>query len=397
MALRTDNATGTEIRPFTIDIPQADIDDLKGRLARTRYANELPAESFAGKLEGVPAPPGWEYGVPVGYVRERIDRWRDGFDWREHEARLNAYPQFITTIDGQQIHFVHVRSPESNATPLILTHGWPNLFIEYLGLVGELTDPAAHGGDPTDAFHVVIPSIPGFGFSGPTREPGWNAARTAAAWAALMSRLGYERYGAHGNDAGAIVSPILGELDGEHVIGVHVNQIFSFPKGEPGEFEGLTEAEMGYLQFGQAFIEHAIHDRSMSNQPQTLAHGLADSPAGQLAWMGQLLGDVVPVDDLLTIASLFWFTNTSASAARFYFENRAWFATHAGERQGAVTSVPIGLASFALDFKAIRKFADRDHANIVHWNDYDRGGHWAAHDAPDLLLADIREFFRRVR
>ncbi len=389
-------AVQTEVRPFTIEIPQADIDNLKSRLARTRYADELAPEEFAGKIEGIPVPPGWEYGVPVGYVRERVERWRDAFDWREHEARLNDYPQFITTIDGMDIHFVHVRSPEPNATPLILTHGWPNMFTEYLGLVGPLTDPRAHGGDPADAFHVVIPSIPGFGFSGPTREAGWNAARTAAAWAELMHRLGYERYGAHGNDGGAIIGPILGELDRHHVIGVHVNQIFSFPRGEPGEFEGLTEEEVGYLQFGQAFIEHAIHDRAMSNQPQTLAHALADSPAGELAWIGQLLGDAVPEDDLLVIASLFWFTNTSASAARFYFENRAWFAAHQGERQGEVTTVPIGLASFAYDFKPIRKFAERDHSNIVHWNDYDRGGHWAAHDAPDLLLGDIREFFRKV-
>jgi len=386
----------TQIRPFTIEIPQRDIDDLGNRLVRTRYADELPADEFAGKIDGIPVPPGWEYGVPVGYVRERVERWRDAFDWRAHEARLNDYPQFVTTIDGQDIHFVHVRSPESNATPLILTHGWPNMFTEYLGLVGPLTDPRAHGGDPSDAFHAVIPSIPGFGFSGPTRERGWNAARTAAAWAELMRRLGYERYGAHGNDAGAIVGPILGELDRDHVIGVHVNQIFSFPRGEPGEFEGLTEEEVGYLQFGQAFIEHAIHDRSMANQPQTLAHALADSPAGQLAWMGQLLGDAVPEDDLLVIASLFWFTNTSASAARFYFENRAWFAAHEGERQGEVTTVPMGLASFAYDFRPIRKFAERDHSNIVHWNDYDRGGHWAAHDAPDLLLGDIRAFFRKV-
>jgi pimeloyl-ACP methyl ester carboxylesterase len=391
----TDDQAATEIRPFKIQIPQADVDDLRARLARTRWAEELPAASFAGKLEGIPAPPGWEYGVPLDYVRERVERWRGDFDWREQEVRLNGFPQFTTDIDGQVIHFVHVRSAEPNATPLVLTHGWPNMFTEYLGLVGPLTDPGAHGGEADDAFHVVIPSIPGFGFSGPTREPGWNAARTASTWAELMRRLGYARYGAHGNDAGAIVSPILGELDREHVVGVHVNQIFSFPKGEPGEFEDLTQEELGSLRFGQAFIEHAIHDRSMANQPQTLAHALADSPAGGLAWIGQLLADVMPTDELLTIASLFWFTNTSASAARFYFENRAWFATHAGGREGNVTSVPIGLASFAFDFRPIRRFAERDHGNIVHWNTYDRGGHWAAHDAGDLLVRDIREFFRR--
>ena len=386
-----------QIRPFRIEIPQSDIEDLQHRLARTRYADELPPEEVATKVQGVPAPPGWEYGVPVGYVRERVERWRDAFDWRDREARLNEYPQFITQIDGQDIHFVHVRSSEPEATPLLLTHGWPNMFTEYLGLVGPLANPRANGGDPADAFHVVIPSIPGFGFSGPTRVRGWSAYRTAGAWAELMRRLGYDRYGTHGNDAGAIIGPILGELDRSHVMGVHVNQIFSFPTGEPAEFEGLTQEELGYLEFGRAFIEHAIHDRAQANQPQTLAHALADSPSGQLAWIGQLLGDAVPVDELLTIASLFWFTNTAASSARFYFENRAWFAAHQGERQGEVSTVPIGLASFAFDFRPIRKFAERDHSNIVHWSEFDHGGHWAAHDAPDTLIDDIRQFFRKVR
>jgi pimeloyl-ACP methyl ester carboxylesterase len=384
----------TEIKPFRIEIPQADVDDLKARLARTRWADELPAEEFAGRLEGIPAPPGWEYGVPLSYVKSLVERWRDEFDWRGHEARLNEIPQFSTEIDGQNIHFAHVRSPEPDATPLILTHGWPNTFVEYAGMIGALTDPRAHGGDPADAFHVVIPSIPGFAFSGPTRERGWNAARTAKAWAELMSRLGYDRYGVHGNDAGAIVSPILGELDREHVTGVHVNQIFSFPKGEPGEFEGLTPEEIGSLRFGQAFVEHAVHDRSQANQPQTLAHALSDSPSGQLAWIGQLFGDALTPDDILVNASIYWFTNTSASSARFYFENRDWFAAHAGEQVAARTSVPIGLASFAFDFRPVRRFAERDHGNIVHWNEYDRGGHWAAHDATDLLLGDIRAFFR---
>ena len=389
-------AVETAIRPFRIDIAEADVNDLRTRLARTRYADELPPDEVAGKVEGSPAPPGWEYGVPVRYVRELVERWNEGFEWREQEARLNAYPQFMTEIDGQDIHFVHVRSAQPGATPLILTHGWPNMFTEYLGLVGPLTDPAAHGGDPADAFDVVIPSIPGFGFSGPTRVAGWNAAHTASAWAELMRRLGYERYGAHGNDAGAIVSPILGEIDRDHVIGVHVNQLFSFPKGEPGEFDGLTPDEFASLQFGQAFIEHAVHDRTQANQPQTLAHALADSPAGQLAWIGQLLGDVMPPDELLTIASLFWFTNTSGSSGRFYFENRAWFAAHEGGREGAVTTVPIGLASFAYDFRPVRRFAERDNSNIVHWKNYDRGGHWAAHDATDLLIGDIREFFKQL-
>jgi hypothetical protein len=202
-----------------------------------------------------------------------------------------------------------------------------------------------------------------------------------------MRRLGYDRYGAHGNDAGAIVSPILGELDREHVIGVHVTQIFSFPRGDDGEFDGLTGEDVAKLRFGQAFAEHAIHDRTQQAQPQTLAHALADSPAGQLAWSGQLFGTALSADDILTNAALYWFTNTAASAARFYYEN------HRGPQPDAPTSVPMGLAAFAHDFQAVRRFADRDHRAIVSWNTYDRGGHWATHDAPDLLVDDLRQFF----
>ena len=209
---------------------------------------------------GGPVQPGWQYGVPGSYLQELVERWRSEFDWRAVEAKLNALPHFTTTIDGQSIHFVHVRSPEPDATPLILTHGWPNTFVEYVDLIGPLTDPRAHGGDPATAFHVVIPTIPGFGFSGPTHERGWDAARVAYAWAELMRRLGYERYGAHGNDAGAIISPILGGIDAEHVVGVHVNQIFSFPSGDPAEFEGLSEADLESFSFAQSFMERAIHD-----------------------------------------------------------------------------------------------------------------------------------------
>src|SRR5215211_5359921 len=284
------DSTDAEIRPFRIDISQADLDDLHDRLARTRWANELPPEERGGGVQTGPVPPGWEYGVPLDYVKTLVEYWQTRYDWREWEARLNSYPQFTTTIDGQNIYFLHVRSPEPDATPLILTHGWPNTVVEYLGLVDPLTDPHAHGGDSADAFDVVIPSIPGFGFSGPTTEAGWNAYRTAKAWAALMRRLGYDRYGAHGNDAGAIVAPLQGRLDPDNVIGVHVNQIFSFPSGDPEELEGLSAQELGYLSFLQGFVERAVHDKTQAAQPQTIAHALADSPAGQIAWSGQLFG-----------------------------------------------------------------------------------------------------------
>jgi epoxide hydrolase len=381
--------TDAEIRPFRIQVPQADLDDLQARLARTRWANELPLDT-SGPPTG-PIPPGWEYGVPLAYVRDLVNHWQHHYDWRAWEARLNQLPQYTTTIDGQQIHFLHARSPEPDALPLILTHGWPNTFLEYLELVGPLTDPRGHGADPSDAFEVVVPDLPGFGFSGPTTEPGWDAQRTARAWAELMRRLGYDRYGAHGNDAGAIVAPLQGRVDPDHVIGVHVTQIFSFPSGDPAEFEGLTPEDLQYLQFLQGFVAHAVHDKLQAAQPQTVAHALSDSPAGQLAWSGQLFGNALSPDQIITNVAIYWLTNTAASAARHYYENA--HADHPTEP----TTVPIGLASFAGDFRPIRRFAERDHANIVSWSEFDRGSHWAAHDAPDLLTADLRQFFRQFR
>jgi pimeloyl-ACP methyl ester carboxylesterase len=380
-----------ELRPFRIEIPQADLDDLQDRLVRTRWVNELPAKSFAAEVQTGPIPPGWEYGVPLQYVKERVEYWRDGYDWREWEDKLNGYPQFTTTIDGQNIHFVHVRSPEPDAGALILTHGWPNSFLEYLELVAPLTDPRTHGADPADAFHVVIPSIPGFGFSGPTEEPGWNRYRTARAWVELMRALGYDSYGTHGNDAGAYIAPEMGRIAPDEVVGVHVNQIFSFPSGDPAELEGLTEEELRYLEFLQNFDEEmSAFAKLQATKPQNAAHALADSPAGQLAWIGQLLGESVSRETVVTNAAIYWFTNTAASSARFYYED-----AHA-EHPKEPTTVPIGLASFAFDFKPLRRLAERDHKNIVSWNDFDRGGHWAAHDAPDLLVEDIRQFIRHL-
>lgn len=379
-----------EIKPFRIEIPQADLDDLKDRLARTRWANELPQSEVTDGVQKGPAAPGWEYGVPRSYVEDLVEHWLEKYDWRGWEAKMNAFPQFTTEIDGQNIHFFHVRSPEPDATPLILTHGWPNTSFEYLDLIGPLSDPRAHGGDPADAFHLVIPTIPGFGFSGPTKEKGWNEYRVAGAWAELMKRLGYDRYAVHGNDSGAIISPVLGRLAADNVIGVHVNQIFSFPSGDPAEFEGISQTDLDYLQFLGSFVDRSVHDKLQQAQPQTIAHALADSPVGQLAWSGQLFGHALSPDEVLTGVSIYWFTNTAASAARFYYECRRT------EQPTDPTTFPIGLASFAYDFRPLRRFAERDHKNIVQWSEFDRGGHWAAHDAPDLLIEDIREFFRKL-
>jgi epoxide hydrolase len=380
-----------DIRPFRIEIPQADLDELQDRLERTRWADELPAETFRSEAQGGPVPPGWEYGVPLHYVKGLVEYWRAGYNWREWEEKLNGYPQFTTTIDGQNIHFLHVRSREPDARALILTHGWPNSFLEYTDLVGPLTDPSAHGGESADAFHVVIPSIPGFAFSGPTRQPGWDRYRTARAWVELMRALGYERYGAHGNDAGAYIAPEVGRIAPDKIIGVHVNQIFSFPSGDPSEFEGLTDDELQYLDFLQKFNEEmSAFAKLQATKPQNVAHALADSPAGQLAWIGQLLGEAVSKNVVVTTAAIYWFTNTGASSARFYYED-----AHA-EHPNKPTTAPMGLASFAFDFKPLRRFAERDHKNIVSWNNYDRGGHWAAHEVPDLLVDDIRQFFREL-
>lgn len=392
-----ENKHGSEIRPFRIAIPQAALDDLHDRLDRTRWANELPPpEPTEDNVRNSPVPPGWEQGVPLEYVKRLVAYWRNGYDWRAWEARINAHPQFTTEIDGQNVHFLHVRSPESGATPLLLTHGWPTSCVEYLDLIGPLTDPRAHGGDPADAFHVVVPDWLGFAFSGPTREPGWNIYRVAAAWVELMRRLGYDRYGAHGNDGGSMVSPEMGRLVPEHVIGVHVTQLFSFPSGEPAEFEGLTQEDLQHLQhlqFLQAFNdEMAGYAKLLGSKPQNVAHALADSPAGQLAWSAQLLGGEGISDDfVLTNVSIYWLTNTSASANRTYYEHQ--HAQHPTEP----TTTPTGLASFANDFRPVRRFAERDHHNIVSWNEYPRGGHWATQEAPDLLIGDLRAFFRRFR
>jgi pimeloyl-ACP methyl ester carboxylesterase len=367
------------ITPYTIAIPQVDLEDLKARLAHVRWTNELPDV-------------GTDYGVPLDSVKRLVKYWQDGYDWRIWEAKLNAYPQFTTIIDGQNIHFLHVRSPENDALPLILTHGWPMSVVDYLGLIEPLIDPRSHGGEASQAFHLVIPSLPGFGFSGPTTERGWDRYRVARAWAELMRHLGYEHYGAQGMDWGSIIAPEVGRFDPSHVIGVHVTEIFSGP-GDPTELESLTEREKKQWQSFQWWIENkGAYNQLQSTVPQTLAHALADSPVGQLAWNYQIYGDAVSFDYILTNVTIYWLTNTAGSSARFYYEN-----AHARNVPLGPTTVPLGLANFADSAQAIRLFADRDHKNIVSWNFYDRGDHFAAQTAPDLLIDDIRTFFQKLR
>jgi epoxide hydrolase len=365
----------TTITPFRIDIPQDDLDDLQIRLDHARWPDELPG--------------GGDYGVSESYVRSLADHWRSGYDWRTVEARINQYPQFTTEIDGQRVHFLHVRSPEPDALPLIMTHGWPGSIVEFLDIIDPLTDPRSHGADPATAFHLVIPSLPGYGFSGPTREPGWSNFRIAAAWVELMRRLGYDRYGAAGNDAGSMISPEIGRLDPDHVVGVHVTQIFSFPSGDPSEFADLTEQEASELATLQWFVENKFSFNTlMAQQPQTLAYAINDSPLGLLAWNAQLLGEDLDPDFALSNVMLYWLTGTAASAARLYYET-----AHAPDRPTEPTTVPLGLAAFGGDFSGIRRFAERDHHNIVRWTTFEAGGHFSAHKAPDQLVGDIRAFY----
>ena len=372
-----------EVQPFRIEVPQADLDDLQDRLQRAAWPDELRGS-------------GDSYGQASGRIQALARYWQTDFNWRATEARLNSYPQFTTEIDGERIHFLHVRSSRPDATPLILTHGWPGSIMEYLDVITPLTEPDAPG-EP--AFHLVIPSLPGFGFSGPTRSAGWNRYRTARAWSMLMQRLGYERYGAVGNDAGSMIAPELGRVDGERVLGVHVTQLFSFPSGDPAEFEGMSEADMAAMQHLQWFYENKFSFNALhSQQPQTLAFALADSPAGLLAWNSQLFGESLDPEFIVANVAIYWLTGTAGSSIRFYYED-----AHAEPPPTGPTTVPTGLAMFAGDFQSIRRFAERDHANIVSWNSYgtppaagtqtDAAGHYAAHEATDVLVADVREFF----
>src|SRR3984885_5040266 len=262
---------GLVIEPFTASVAEADLADLRRRLAATRWAPEQPA----GAEDGA-------YGVPLTRLRRLVARWEE-FDWRDWEGRLNAYPQFLTRIDGQPVHFLHVRSAVPGAFPVVLSHGWPGSVFEYLDLVGRLADPAAHGAGPADAFHVVLPSLPGYGFSGPALKPGWGTRRIAAALAELMALLGYERYGAIGNDAGSMIAPELARQQPGRVAGVHVTQLFSFPSGDPAELAGLDADEQAAMSVLQWFWQHkGAFNVLQGQQPQTLAHALADSPAGPL-------------------------------------------------------------------------------------------------------------------
>ncbi|TDB84633.1 epoxide hydrolase [Actinomadura sp. KC216] len=352
------------IKPFRIDIPQSDLDDLADRLSRTRWPNEI-------------AGAGWDYGFPLARLKELAEYWRTGYDWRGHEAELNELPHFSTEIDGQNVHFVHVRSANPDAMALILTHGWPGSFLEFLDVIEPLSRD----------FHLVIPSIPGFGFSGPTRERGWDAVRVARAWAELMRRLGYERYGAQGGDFGSGISTALGAVAPDQVVGVHVNYLPTRPV--PGI--ALSETDEARLdKIRELMANRPPYQALQALTPQTIGYALTDSPVAQLVWIAERFAhwtdprSHISDDQMLTNISLYWLTATGASSARLARET---------PRKTEPCPVPVGVAVLPHDItQSVRPLAERLY-DIRHWTEFDRGGHFAAMEVPDLLAEDVRDFF----
>jgi epoxide hydrolase len=384
------------MRAFRIEIPQSDLDDLKRKIAITRWPEEIP---------GV----GWDRGVPLEYLKELADYWRTSYDWRAAEARLNEFPQFVTEIDGANVHFMHIRSPEAGARPLILTHGWPGTVAEFLDVIKPLTDPVAHGGDPDDAFHLVIPSIPGHGFSGPTGQVGWDTGRVASAWKELMRRLGYDRYAVQGGDWGMPISMRLALADPEHVVGVHTNMCVTFPPPDPSALDGLGEVDLARLEFAARFMQDGTGwQKIQSTRPQTLAYALTDSPVGQLAWIAEkykewtdsakVPEDAVNRDDILTAVSIYWLTATAGSSAQFYYESSHTDADFVRTWAGPwPLAMPVGVAFFPKDaVRPVRRFAEQILPTLTHWTEFDRGGHFAALEQPELLVRDIRKFARSL-
>ena len=377
----------SDITPFSIHLPDSELQDLRNRLANTRWPD---AET----------PDDWSQGIPLAYVQEVCEYWRRDYDWRAREAELNRFPQYLTRIEDLDIHFIHMRSPVEDALPLVITHGWPGSVLEFVRVIGPLVDPENHGGNASDAFHVVCPSLPGFGFSGKPQQPGWKVEKIADAWALLMQRLGYTRYLAQGGDWGAAVTEALGRQDPDHCAGIHLNFVVSQP--DPQDLESLTEIE----RLGMASAKHyqdieSGYSKQQSTKPQTLGYGLADSPAGQAAWVlekfhGWMDCDghpekVLTKDQLLDNIMFYWATNSAASSARIYWESFGSFTS--GQVQ-----VPAGASIFPKDiFVSSRRWAERRLKNLVYWKQMTEGGHFAALEKPELFVAEVRNCFRLMR
>jgi epoxide hydrolase len=374
-------------RPFTVQVPDAAVEDLRDRLRRTRWPDRETVDD-------------WSQGVPLGYVQELCTYWADDYDWRVAEQRLNAYPQFMLELFDLDIHFLHVRSPVPDALPLVITHGWPGSVVEFVNVLDRLTNPKAHGGSDDDAFHVVCPSLAGYGFSGRPARPGWSVERIADAWARLMAVLGYDRYGAQGGDWGAAVTTAIGQQDPSHVAGIHLNMPMVGP--DRSTMNELTDAERSALDALAHYQEwDSGYSKQQSTRPQTLGYGLADSPAGQCAWIIEKFWawtdcdghpeNAVSRDALLDNVSLYWFTSSAASSARLYWES---FNRQSRE----LVAVPTGCSIFPKEiFRASRRWTERRFTDLRYWNELDRGGHFAALEQPELYVDELRAFFRLVR
>jgi pimeloyl-ACP methyl ester carboxylesterase len=374
------------VTPFTIAVPDADLADLRDRLSRVRWPDAETVDD-------------WSQGAPLAYVRDLCEHWRTSYDWRVVESKLNALGQFRAEVDGLGIHFLHVRSPHEDAVPLVLTHGWPGSVVEFLKVIGPLTDPTAHGGSAEDAFHVVCPSLPGYGWSDQPTETGWGIPKIAAAWASLMvDELGYDRFGAQGGDWGSMVTSALGANHADHVIGIHLNMAIALPTS----MEDLTEAETSALAGMQHYQQwDSGYSKQQSTRPQTLGYGLADSPAGQCAWILEKLwawtdcdGDpanALTRDEMLDDITLYWLTNTAASSARLYWES---FESASLDP----VSVPAGISVFPHEiFRTSERWARNRFTDLRHFNALAKGGHFAAWEQPATFVDEVRTFFRTVR
>ncbi|MFT3728953.1 MAG: epoxide hydrolase [Terricaulis sp.] len=375
------------VHPFTLAIQQTDLDDLKARLAHTRW----PERETVGD---------WSQGAPLSKVQALCAHWRERYDWRRCETKLNALGQYKTALDGLNIHFLHVRSKHANAMPLLITHGWPGSVIEFMKVIGPLTDPEAHGGKAEDAFHVVAPSLPGYGFSDKPLETGWGVPRIAMAWIGLMQRLGYDRWVAQGGDWGAAVTTAIGLIRPPACAAIHVNMPLVFPT--PEDIAVATPAEQKSLAAMQFYQEKdSGYSKQQATRPQSLGYGLVDSPAGQAAWIyekmyawtdnGGAPEDALTPDEMLDNIMLYWLPATGASSARLYWESFASFAS-------IKLDAPVGVSVYPKEiFRPSRRWAERQMSNIIHWNELDRGGHFAAWEQPELYVNEIRNCFRKVR
>jgi epoxide hydrolase len=378
--------TNDTIRPFRIDVPETVLDDLRTRLTNTRWPErELVAD--------------WSQGAPLQWIHDMCTYWSSSYKWRDREALLNRFDHFLTEINDLDVHFIHQRSPHAEARPLLITHGWPGSVVEFHKVIEPLVNPTKFGGDAADAFHVVCPSLPGFGFSGKPSTTGWGIERIAQAWATLMTRLGYDRYFAQGGDWGSAVTRCLGEQDPEHCEAIHITLAMgSRPRieGEPTPAEARALEGAEYYQAWDSG-----YSKQQATRPQTLGYGLADSPSGQAAWILEKFWawtdcdghpeNVFSKDELLDNVMLYWVTNSAASSARIYWESF-------GKRRPSNVTIPVGVAVYPKEIVIpIRSWMEPDFPNIVHWAEQPKGGHFAAFEQPDLFVNDLRTFYRQFR